>query len=253
MNNKKQVISRIDRPIEPLPIVVRNEIAQLIQNGTFAPGDKMPVEPELATRLGVSRGTLREALRLLEEDSFISRRAGVGTFVRMLRPAVASNSLEKNFGALEVMESMGLKPEHIEIESRTIEADPIISDILKVKKNSPLVFLQRVIKVDKKRVLYAMNILLRSIIKNHDLSGFKESLCEFLEKKCNQKIDYGIAKIIPVVAGDHLSQKLKIDVGSSLLLIEQVSYNVEDRPIYLSREYWVKDFVEFTIFRDRRK
>src|SRR5690606_30955540 len=44
-------------------------------------GDKLPSEPMLAKMLGVSRATLREAMRTFEGQGIIRRRQGVGTFV----------------------------------------------------------------------------------------------------------------------------------------------------------------------------
>lgn len=250
MIKHNQKISRIDRPLDPLPIVIRDRIVEMIRQETFTPGQKLPVEPELALSFGVSRGTLREALRLLEEDNFVFRRAGVGTFIRKPYPAVL-NSLEKNFGVLEVLRSMDLNPEVIPIETRIIRADQIISGILEGTVGSPLLCIQRVIMGNGKKMVHAMNIIPEALVTKDTLQSFRGCLYEFLEKECNQKIGYGIAKLIPTVADNRLSRTLDIDTGSLLLLIEQVTYTVGDKPICLSREYWVKDIVEFTIFRER--
>ena len=45
------------------------------------PGDRLPSEPKLAKQMGVSRATLREAMRIFENQGIIHRRQGVGTFV----------------------------------------------------------------------------------------------------------------------------------------------------------------------------
>ena len=47
----------------------------------FRPGDKLPNEIELAARLGVSRATLREGIRLLTSRNVLEVRRGLGTFV----------------------------------------------------------------------------------------------------------------------------------------------------------------------------
>lgn len=59
-------------------------ILQLIKLGVVAAGDRLPPERELANRLGVSRVTVREAIRALQEAGFVVSRRGRygGTFVR---------------------------------------------------------------------------------------------------------------------------------------------------------------------------
>jgi GntR family transcriptional repressor for pyruvate dehydrogenase complex len=49
--------------------------------GRFAPGDRLPPERELATRLQTNRNTLREALRILESENLLRARQGDGTIV----------------------------------------------------------------------------------------------------------------------------------------------------------------------------
>ncbi|GAA5062591.1 GntR family transcriptional regulator [Streptomyces similanensis] len=62
-------------------------IVAAIDDGTFPPGARLPSEPALAVRLGVSRPALREVLILLQEDGVITRRQGSGSTVNQLPPA----------------------------------------------------------------------------------------------------------------------------------------------------------------------
>lgn len=68
-------------------------LLQAIKLGVFGPGDRLPAERDLAARLGVSRETLREALRTLQQADCVEARRGRygGTFVtyRMPEPDVA--------------------------------------------------------------------------------------------------------------------------------------------------------------------
>lgn len=62
------------------------QIHALIREGSWAPGDQIPPERELAERFRVSRTSVREALRALEMQGIIESRQGGGTFVRNADP-----------------------------------------------------------------------------------------------------------------------------------------------------------------------
>lgn len=57
------------------------QLAELIRQGQLQPGDRLPPERELADRFGVSRSSVREALRILELHGLVARRPGTGTVI----------------------------------------------------------------------------------------------------------------------------------------------------------------------------
>jgi DNA-binding FadR family transcriptional regulator len=57
--------------------VIVDQIKVLIRDGSLAPGDRLPSERELCQRFGVSRVTVREALRVLEATGLVTIRVGV--------------------------------------------------------------------------------------------------------------------------------------------------------------------------------
>jgi DNA-binding FadR family transcriptional regulator len=61
-------------------------IKQMILSGQVGPGQKLPREKELATRLGLSRSSLREAVRALILAGVLKTRQGDGTYVTSLEP-----------------------------------------------------------------------------------------------------------------------------------------------------------------------
>ncbi|WP_250444830.1 FadR/GntR family transcriptional regulator [Actinotalea sp. C106] len=73
-------MSRTDRVVDG--------ITAMILDGSLAPGDRLPVEKDLAATLGVSRGSLREGVRALSVLGVVDSRQGDGTYVTSLDPSL---------------------------------------------------------------------------------------------------------------------------------------------------------------------
>lgn len=87
---------------------ILNQIKQLIINGSLKPGDRLPAERELASLLGTSRHSLREALRVLHALGILEIRPGSGTYVAESAEAALDESVfdsidkkDHRFGILE--------------------------------------------------------------------------------------------------------------------------------------------------------
>ena len=76
---------------------IADQIAGLIGNGEFARGSRLPAERELATLLGVSRTSVREALISLEIGGLVEVRVGSGVFVIAGSPFPASQRTRSVF------------------------------------------------------------------------------------------------------------------------------------------------------------
>jgi len=63
------------------PQMLRSALLDSLQDGRFKVGDRLPSEPELITQYGVSRATVREAIISLEQEGWVRRLQGKGTFV----------------------------------------------------------------------------------------------------------------------------------------------------------------------------
>ena len=61
--------------------IVVNNIKKLILDKELKPGDKLPTETELASALEVSRGSVREAMKILSAFGIIEVKVGSGTYI----------------------------------------------------------------------------------------------------------------------------------------------------------------------------
>lgn len=83
--------------VSPLRAVdeIAAQLREMIASGRLKPGDRLPSERDLAARLGVSRNTLREALRALENAGIVEMRKGAtgGAFVLPGSPGAIVNGM----------------------------------------------------------------------------------------------------------------------------------------------------------------
>jgi len=97
----------VDR-IRPAYDQVATQLKLLVVNGSLAPGERLPAEPSLAAAFGVSRNTVREALRMLSSQGLVRTERGVngGTFVAHIDTSDVSSYLEARLGILVGSESI---------------------------------------------------------------------------------------------------------------------------------------------------
>jgi len=229
--------------------VAEQSLRQAIAQGTFRPGSQLPTEAGLCEMLGVSRTVVREALRVLEEDGLVARRHGVGTFVRD-HPIL--KNLNFNFGITEMIESAGLVSgtSYFAIQSET--ADQEKAEQLRVDLGTPLVTVQRVRTADGRPVVYSLDTLPESLLKR---AGFDpqllltQSIYSILQTSLGQVIEYGIARLLPVIAPDYVVEKLRLPLNALTLYIVQTDYSPDDVPLVYSQEYHLPDAFDFIVWR----
>src|SRR6266540_2079116 len=86
-------MDRLERPSEPLHAQIAARVRREVQEGVYGPGQRLPAEVHLARQLGVSRGTVRQALTALLEEGLLQTVPGRGTFV-------AHGSLQRSIGLI---------------------------------------------------------------------------------------------------------------------------------------------------------
>jgi GntR family transcriptional repressor for pyruvate dehydrogenase complex len=95
------------------------QVQNLIQNGSLRPGDRLPPERELALQVGVSRNTLREALKALKLIGVLKVSQGGGTFINENLNSKIVASSTKFISLVETTEILNLLEARKIIESAT--------------------------------------------------------------------------------------------------------------------------------------
>ena len=224
-------------------------IRAAIKSGDFLPGSQLPPEIEVCSQLGVSRTTLREAFRILENDHLIERRRGLGTFV-LSSPIL--KEFGSNFGITEMILESGHVPSSSHDEVRWEKATSEVASALKLTEGGPVISIERVRTASGKPVVVSLDILPADLIKEEDLGGlpnWKESLYQYLAEELNIFITHGVARIWPTIANKEMCTKLSVHMGTPLLVLSQIDFDASNNPILYSIEHHLGDMFRFVVSR----
>ena len=224
-------------------------LRQAIQEGKYPPGSQLPSELDLISILGVSRTTLREAMRSLEEQGLIVRRRGLGTYVSK-RSILKDLSI--NFGITEMIQQAGMEPgAEMQALRKDIATAPI-AKALKLPEYGRVIVLERIRTADQRPVVWSQDIMPEEILGDQlPETPFLEthSLYQYLESRLQIQICNGVAQIRPVAASAEIAARLNIHKGTPLLRIDQTDYDSNERPVLHSIEHHLPDAFVFIVNR----
>jgi GntR family transcriptional regulator len=237
----------------PRYIQVEETLRTLLDTGGYRPGDKLPPEPELAHQMGVSRATLREALRSFEQQGIISRRQGVGTFVNA-RPLYIESGLETLESIESLLQSRRLTPEVRNRQVRTEKALPKAAGRLHLKEGTPLTVVSSTYVVANQPVAYLLEVCPSNLVDKEILTSQPGSLLDFmLRERAYFDLGYGIAHIAPVHGNEEICAALESDLQTPLFFIEQTVYTMANLPSLYSRNYYLPAVFDFHLIRKVRE
>ncbi|MEW5816520.1 MAG: GntR family transcriptional regulator [Spirochaetota bacterium] len=204
-----------------------NVLRERILNRQYISGQKLPTERELCEQFGISRITIRHALRLLQEQGLVAREPGRGTFVRSIKPKKVPIIDSDYVGSLK-KEAPNIKRKLLTYK---IEKPPAhITDALGLFKMEECLFAERLDLLEDEPLAYDRAYIPVDISK----SITKEMLVrvDFLKVWLDQeniKISHLKESIEAIAADKTASVRLHVPLhGPMLLAIDQV-HGVDER------------------------
>jgi GntR family transcriptional regulator len=233
-----------------LPARLASDLRERVLGNEWTVGERLPTETELASAYGVSRATVRQALKSLEQDGLILTRQGRGSFV--VEHAMIRAGMQELTSITSTIAEMGHKP-GMEYHHRIIR--PATSDDCEMFQLSPgdqVIDIQRRILADDITVAYSYDVLPRwvfpSTFQPADLTG---SVFGLLAATGGPVPDRGLAHVHAVLSRDVAWED---DSGKErlYLLLDQLQYDRQDRPFMYTRSYFVEGRFNFTVVRTTR-
>jgi GntR family transcriptional regulator len=223
------------------------DLAKLISS--LPAESRLPSEPELARRMGVSRATLREAMRSFEGQGLIRRRQGVGTFVVAKVPVLDSG--------LEVLESIETLAERTklrvnmgELQVVQVEADEDHAAALNVPAGTAMTRVARVIYTENRPIAYLVDNLTADILPPSEIqAGFTGSVLDLLLRRGDPKLFQSRTDIRAVGATSEVARALQIQRDDVLLHFVAYLYSTDGRVVDYSFSYFLPGYFRFHVVR----
>ena len=225
---------------------LQNDLAALIAHTPA--GQRLPSEPDLAKQLGVSRATLREAMRAFETQGLIRRRQGSGTFV-----VGKVQALDSGLEVLESLETMAKRLD-LEISVSDLHVEQVIADEdlaagLNVAVGSQLLRVRRVVRTDGRPVAYLVDTLPEDILHIEDLSAdFHGSVLDYLLGR-GDPLKTSRANVSAIGATAEVAKALEIQRGDVLLHFYSQLFDANNKVVDYSLSYFIPGYFHFHVVR----
>jgi GntR family transcriptional regulator len=215
--NKFKSVER-NSPI-PLKHQVIQSIKDLIIDGTYNPGDKLPSEDELCKLFDVSKITIRHAINDLVQQGILSKERPKGTFVSNKK--VDFQFVNKFIGFAKELIQEGHDVESIVLESKiTTDVSPRISKNLNISSGEKIFFLKRLRKVDGEKILIVDSYIPYKKCEGIEKFDFNRLfLMDVLSKEYGLDIVEATRTVEPVVVDSFYAEMLEVPEGSAAFFL----------------------------------
>lgn len=224
-------------------------IKQRIVNDEFDEG-RIPSETDLASELGVSRTTIRDALSRLELEGSIIRRQGAGTFVNAAGLQIHIR-LEEIWLYEAMLEAHGYTPANRIIAVTEQPAGPDIATALNIAPDTAVTTVKKLFLADGQPVIFTINhIPTRHITTPFNTGDFHQPVIEFLATNCQQELAYYLSEIVPLIATNEVAALLHLPPHKTALLsFEEIGYNTDNDPILKATSCFRDDLLRLRLIR----
>lgn len=228
-------------------VVAHEQIKEFIQKNHLKKGDKLPSENELSEMLGISRGTVRQALMLLRESGIIYNHQGKGNFLCGTEQTVAG--LER-----AATDMMKFATEPIEERRLVVEYSPSTETVQKaLELNETTLLAQAYIQYVSGGQVIAYRLFFIPFERLSEANvalGQEDDLLDFVDD-CLQNLAARVSTSFSCVeAREDVAENLMVSSGTRILYFLECMWDKTGQALAYSKLYCHPDYFHFTINRE---
>lgn len=216
---------------------------------SLRPGDQLPSEPELAATFGVSRSSVRESLKALEQDGLVYSVHGRGRFVSPMGAVSVDRPITRYESTTSMLESLGFSVTTVVLEVKETTASQRVAEMLDTSPDAPVIELTRLRIADDQPLVLSCNTILREAlpgpIRFRDWSiPLTSALAAY-----GHELTSSAARITSVNLPASLAERFNVDGLDPWLLIEETSFTRQAARVLYSQDYHRGDLIGFNVLR----
>ncbi|MFW6029141.1 MAG: GntR family transcriptional regulator [Halanaerobiales bacterium] len=230
-----------------LYVLIYEQLYNLIKEGVFIKGEKLPGENALAKKMGVSRGSLRQALLILQEDGLITNVHGKGNYVTK-NNFIFGEGLEKIGNVIEKSCKYEYKVSNISIDFEA--PNKMLANKLHLSEHDLIVTNHILYSSKEKYISLGIYFIPFDILKNYNInSNSSEEVKKFIDKSLYIKAAKSKLNISITRAGEFISDKLNLTDNKTLLLINEELFDKDENPLAFNKIYCKPNYFEINFIR----
>jgi GntR family transcriptional regulator len=236
----------------PLVDEVRDAItAELILSKAVLPGQRLPTEAELCDRYGVSRITVRSALRSLRETGYITVRQGFGSTVAP-RPDIITSGIDQLCSFETYAAKQGHQVTSAELEIEEVRLSEREAQHFDLPSGSRALAVRRTKLYGDVTVGWIVDYVPAGVIDFQTLTGeFAGSVLDVLLDHPEIGVDYSDCDLVPVCLTGSLAAKLKVRRGTPALQFDEITRTASGRAVNWCQAWLLAEHFKFQVRRHR--
>ena len=222
---------------------VEEHLRTLIRS--LGPNQRLPSEVQLCEETGAGRSTIREAIRTLEKEGLLFRRQGVGTFTVVNHGPVVGG-LEVLRGIPNIIRAAGQEPRIVSTSIAVIHdvSDEVRGALGLEGDAAQVVYARQLYLSEDVPIILGDSFVPARLFPDPSLfcarlkEASERNLCLFdVLERHKVHVKYAVSDVEAVAAPDPVSGLLGVRSGHPLLLLKEVHYSGQGKPVIYSRDY----------------
>ncbi|NYD23223.1 GntR family transcriptional regulator [Kineococcus aurantiacus] len=233
----------------PLPSIVRDQLMDLLRAQGFKPGDRLPSEAEISRLWDVGRSSVREALKLLEQEGLVQAERGRGRFLSSLGSLSVDRPITRFESATQMLASLGRSSRTMVLSVTETDPSPEAVEALGLAEGERVVRLERLRSDGDDPLIYSVDTIpafcIPGPVRHVDWTG---SLTELLAIQGHLPVS-SAARLQAVELPEQVRTQYHLDGFGPWLLITETAITTTGRRVLLAEDYHRGDAFTFNVLR----